>query len=291
MSFLKSRKDKKAGTKRGRKGDVDETSVIAAPDSILMNNTLNDDDLAFAPEPEAPCMSHSTPKTIKQRCTELQSKLCDTPIQPTKTPRTPKVVIVFPQRTPKSILKKSKKNLFEPKESELPDAKRMKIEIPPLECSNIVENPDDDLINLNDSRNEKIEPEDLPGLCSVNVQVPQKDSSWLTNLGLKMSDKEAISNNEKLNSQIIEAVNILARSQFSSMSGLQFPEKVPKYLTKENRWHVQQQSVMKQIPNDKSLACQIHYTGRDHWVVSLEMKRTVYLCLIVLGSIDRHVPL
>ena len=264
----RARKDKKAGTKRGRKGDVDETSVIAAPDSILMNNTLNDDDLAFAPEPEAPCMSHSTPKTIKQRCTELQSNLCDTPIQPTKTPRTPKVVIVSPQRTPKSILKKSKKNLFEPNESELPDAKRMKIEIPPLECSNIVENPDDDLINLNDSRNEKIEPEDLPDLCSVNVQVPQKGSSWLTNLGLKMSDKEAISNNEKLNSQIIEAVNILARSQFSSMSGLQLPEKVPKYLTKENRWHVQQQSVMNQIPNDKSLACQIHHTGRDHWVVS-----------------------
>ena len=55
---------------------------------------------------------------------------------------------------------------------------------------------------------------------------------------------------------------------FSSISGLQFPEKVPKYITKENRWHVQQNAVMSQIPNDKSLACQIHHTGRDHWVVS-----------------------
>ena len=64
--------------------------------------------------------------------------------------------------------------------------------------------------------------------------MPEKDYFWLPNLSLKMSDKEAISNNEKLNSQIIEAENILVRGQFSSMSGLQLPEKNPKYITKEN---------------------------------------------------------
>ena len=90
----------------------------------------------------------------------------------------------------------------------------------------------------------------------------------VTQSKLKMSDKEAISNNEKLNSKIIEAENILAIGQFSSISGLQLPEKHSKYITKENLWHVQQQSFMNQIPNDKSLSCQIHRTGRDHWVVS-----------------------
>ena len=41
-----------------------------------------------------------------------------------------KVVIVSPKRTPKSILKKSKKSLFETQDSEMPDAKRIKIEMP-----------------------------------------------------------------------------------------------------------------------------------------------------------------
>lgn len=289
----RARKDKKAGTKRGRKGDVDETNVIAAPDSILMSNTLNDDDLDFAIEPEVngTCMSHSPPKTIKQPCTEFQNNLCDTPIQPTKTPRTPKVVIVSPQPTPKSILKKSKKNLFEPHESELPDSKRKKIEIPPIDSCSIADNPDDNLINLNDSRIENIELDDLPDLCSKNSQEPKKDSFWLTSLGLTMSDKEAILNNEKLNSQIIEAVNILARGQFTSMSGLQLPEKVPKYITKENRWHVQQQSVMNQIPtinlSHVKFTIRVGITGLFH----SEMKQIVYFCLIVLDSIERHAPL
>ena len=57
-------------------------------------------------------------------------------------------------------------------------------------------------------------------------------------------------NNGKLKSQIIEAVNILAREQIPTMSGLQLPEKVPKYILKESRWHVQHQAVMNPIPND-----------------------------------------
>ena len=259
----RARKDKKAGTKRGRKGDVDETSVIAAPDSILMNDTLNDDYSAFAPE-NICSLSHSTPKIIKQRCTEFQSSSISSP----KTPKTPKVVIVSPKRTPKSILKKSKKNLFEPLETDVPDPKRTKLEIPLLECSNSADIPDNDLVNLSDSRNDNVNLEDLPDVSPKNTRDQQTGIFWLPNLGLKISDKEAILNNDKINSEIIEAVNTLARNQFSSISGLQLPEKVPKYITKENRWHVQQNAVMSQIPNDKSLACQIHHTGRDHWVVS-----------------------
>ena len=108
--------------KRGREGDVDETSVIAAPDSILVKHTLNDDDLAFASD-DICSLSNSTTKVLKQRCTEFQS----TSISSTKTP---KVVKVSPQRTYKSILKKSKKTMLEPLEQELPDPKRTKLEIP-----------------------------------------------------------------------------------------------------------------------------------------------------------------
>ena len=232
-------------------------------DSILMNDTLNDDYSAFAPE-NICSLSHSTPKIIKQRCTEFQSSSISSP----KTPKTPKVVIVSPKRTPKSILKKSKKNLFEPLETDVPDPKRTKLEIPLLECSNSAEIPDNDLVNLSDSRNDNVNLEDLPDVSPKNTRDQQTGIFWLPNLGLKISDKEAILNNDKINSEIIEAVNTLARNQFSSISGLQLPEKVPKYITKENRWHVQQNAVMSQIPNDKSLACQIHHTGRDHWVVS-----------------------
>ena len=102
------------------------------------------------------------------------------------------------------------------------------------------------------------------------MSVPQKtqdqrtDKKWLSNLGLKTSDNDANLNNDKISSQLIEAVNVLARKQFSAISGLQPPGKGYETITKENRWHVQQHAVMNQIPNDKSLACQIHHTSRDH---------------------------
>ena len=80
-----------------------------------------------------------------------------------------------PKRTPKSILKKSKKNLFEPLETDVPDPKRTKLEIPLLECSNSADIPDNDLVNLSDSRNDNVNLEDLPdggfGPCNeLNVR-------------------------------------------------------------------------------------------------------------------------
>ena len=75
----------------------------------------------------------------------------------------------------------------------------------------------------------------------------------MKSLGLTSKDKNAILNNGKLNSQIIETVNVLARKQFPMISSLQLPEKVPGYLPNERRWHVQKQTVMNSVPNDKSL--------------------------------------
>ena len=89
------RKDKKAGTKRGRKGDKDNISVIAAPDSILMNNTIQDDDLSFAHNPDDKAsLSHSTPKPVKIKFMDseendkaIPSNVPCTPIQAPKTPK------------------------------------------------------------------------------------------------------------------------------------------------------------------------------------------------------------
>ena len=96
--------------------------------------------------------------------------------------------------------------------------------------SDFEEKRDDNLINLNDFRNDNLKLEELPDVGIANTNASKTESLWLTNLGFKLSDKEAIFNNGKLNSQIIEAVNILAREQIPTMSGLQLPEKVPKYI-------------------------------------------------------------
>ena len=130
-----------------------------------------------------------------------------TPIQTPKTPKTSKVVTVSPKRTPKSILKKSKKSLFETQDSEMRDAKRIKTEMPSLQGSDFEEKRDDDLINLNGSRNDNLELEDLPDVSVANTNASETESLWLTNQGLKLSDKEAILNDGTLNSQIIEAVS------------------------------------------------------------------------------------
>ena len=76
------------------------------------------------------------------------------------------------------------------------------------ECSDST----DDLVSMNNNSRSDVGVDELP---DVTEQIEtQPNSLWLPNLGLTISDKEAILNNEALNSQIIEAVNILARNRF-----------------------------------------------------------------------------
>lgn len=59
----RARKDKKEGTKRGRKGDVEETKISAATDSILINKSILEENMSFALETDAKIiLTHSTPK-------------------------------------------------------------------------------------------------------------------------------------------------------------------------------------------------------------------------------------
>ena len=263
----RSRKDKKAGTKRGRKGDIDEPSIIAAPDSILINQTITEDS-----EPDENIgLSHSTPKHLDAKECNIDIsdhlKLPNTPIWSPKTPKTTKVVIISPSKhTPKSILKKSsKKTLFKNEDTESPKAKRTKLGLPVLTQTDVLDKDDEISIDFNESRNDIIE--NVPEVDSTHNS-QKTDTFWVKSLGLTSGDKQAIRSTGKLNSQIIEAANILARKQFPLISSLQLPEKVPRYIEKENRWHVQNQTVLNPIPNDNTLACQIHHTGRDHWVTT-----------------------
>ena len=268
----RARKDKKAGTKRGRKGDIENTSIIAAPDSMLMNDSMQENGLSFASDrDDKAVVCHSTPRSVKFLADPIEknksspSNINCTPIQ---QPKTPKVVTFSPMQTPRSILKKSKKSLFEGQDPDIPDAKRIKFEVPSQQAHDLIEICNDELINISHSRNDNLEFEELPDQWTEPTNTSKTESFWLNDLDLKLSDKQTILNNEKLNSQIIEAINIIARNQFPTISGLQLPEKVPRYIPKESRWHIQQQAVMNQIPNDQTLAGQIHHTGKDHWVVS-----------------------
>lgn len=55
----------------------------------------------------------------------------------------------------------------------------------------------------------------------------EKNDIWLPNLGLSMVDKDDLLNNKKLNSNHMEAAQILLRSQFGNdIAGLQLTEKV-----------------------------------------------------------------
>ena len=53
----------------------------------------------------------------------------------------------------------------------MPDAKRIKTEMPSSQGSDFEEKRDDDLINLNDSRNDNLELEELPdfGIANTNA--------------------------------------------------------------------------------------------------------------------------
>ena len=63
----RARKDKKAGKKSGRKGDLDETLINAAPDSLIVNKSALDKDLSFALNThDKMSLSHSTLHLFQQ---------------------------------------------------------------------------------------------------------------------------------------------------------------------------------------------------------------------------------
>ncbi|KAL4228313.1 hypothetical protein ACF0H5_013744 [Mactra antiquata] len=96
------------------------------------------------------------------------------------------------------------------------------------------------------------------------------DDIWIKNLHLSQKDKDDVIANKKLSSNHMEAVNILLRKQFGHLvNGLQLPERVPVFDESEHRWRIG--NVMSPANHP---CCQIHYTHRDHWVVSLSTSDT-----------------
>ena len=82
-------------------------SVIAAPDSMLMNDTMQDNGLLFASDyDDKAIVYHSTPRLVKfladpiEKDKSFSSNIRCTPIQ---QPKTSEVVTFPPKQTPRSI--------------------------------------------------------------------------------------------------------------------------------------------------------------------------------------------
>ena len=223
----RSKTDKKSGRKKPRIGDLDNTLIAPAPDSILahIEEQKSDDDFNFS-------LTESTPKHV---------------------PLTP--------RTPKSILKKraihsdSKKSLtFEPEQTE---KSVEKIEIPKMQP--VIEDLKID-VEMELSR-------------SFEQEKNETEHPWIPTLSLSLTDKYLLLHNKKLNSNHMEAVNIITRKQFPNIQSLQLTEKVPTFIKAEGRWHAG--TVMDPVT---APAGQILHTHSDHWVVSfLEKDNKIYV--------------
>ncbi len=79
----------------------------------------------------------------------------------------------------------------------------------------------------------------------------------------------------------MEAINILARQQFKNIKGLQSTEKVPKFIKDEERWNVN--CKMDNINMGPSV--QVHHTGKDHWVPSLQTRNGDIYLFDSLGNV------
>jgi hypothetical protein len=80
---------------------------------------------------------------------------------------------------------------------------------------------------------------------------------------MKISDKFDISYNKKLTDRVINYSQKLLNDQFSSVNGFQDCCYVPVQTDNEWRYSLRMRS---QVPP----ICQIHHTGRDHWITSVQ---------------------
>ncbi|KAL4223551.1 hypothetical protein ACF0H5_017021 [Mactra antiquata] len=151
--------------------------------------------------------------------------------------------------------------------------------------------------DLTQSKIPKLET-DLSTICEENelleleytrdVSNEELDDIWIPDLRLTMTDKNDLINNGKLNSNHMEAVNILLRKLVGgSINGLQLTEKVPYFNESSRRWVTKMP-----FESTTSPSCQIHHNHHDHWVASISYKNAIYL-LDSLGNdrpADRIIP-
>ncbi|MCG8048891.1 MAG: Ulp1 family isopeptidase [Candidatus Thiodiazotropha taylori] len=223
------RADKKSGRKKPRIGDLDNTIVNPASDSILLTTFTeehSDENPDLRPNVQ---FTESTPKNT------------------TKTPRTPKSILKGMQANSNDT-ESIKKNLrFDSHQTSHED------------------------LNIPETDNKLLDLE-MELSRSFGQDECTNKSVWVESLNLYSTEKEQLLNNKKLTSDHMEAINVLARRQFPNIQGFQLTEKVPKYVEKDRRWHAG--TVMDPV---NGLACQIHHTHADHWVISFIEDKNIYV--------------
>ncbi|XP_060607618.1 uncharacterized protein LOC132759787 [Ruditapes philippinarum] len=186
-----------------------------------------------------------------------------------KVNATPKSKIMTPKNS--AIRKNLKFDISTPKLDNTPTGKKLnkrKIEctdelsykLPKLEndLSVIKEESEINNYEIRDNSTESIE---------------QHIEYWDRDLGLTENDIIDLKNNKKLNSNHMEAVNIMLRQQtMGEIGGLQLTEKVPAFNELEKRWCCKFPLEPAQSP-----ACQIHHNHHDHWVASFNIDNQIHL--------------
>ena len=170
-----------------------------------------------------------------------------------------------PEQAKKILFQSTPNSMQSP--SEMPSNRKRKL--PFTLCTPIKLNKTNDLSKIEEIS--EISYSDISH--SMNPLLPF-NPLWIPNLHLTEDDRNILVNNGKLNSQHMEAVNILLKQKCSdTIGGFQLTEKVPVFDNANNKWttHIPFQ------PRANELCCQIHHNHNDHWVLSVKYKRTIYL--------------
>lgn len=207
--------DKKSGRKRPRIGDLDKSIICPAPDSVL-SKTLNESEIN-----EVSNLSYFTPKSKEKRTVtiinktstphyehikdkqsnDLPSPIEDIHLSPeTSTKQFSNNTPIIP-KTPKSILK-----LISGKSTNDHSPKKRKLAFKNCSAADFDTNSNDLINACNISRSSD--------LCDTVLL-------WKPDLFLTENDKFDLLNDKKINSNHVEAVNILLRKKFGKqISGL-----------------------------------------------------------------------
>ena len=274
----RKRQDKKAGRKRPRPCDIEDDNIIPAPDSKLTK--LSESVVCSTPNSAITHPVNLNPTSIND-------------ISEIGTPKKPK------SRSRLSLTKKRLSNIIEEKEdqtiaisnkesvtyddqastaesdvntSTTPKTRRSRLSLPKRNKTKVSEI----LVDLSDDR---------PSLCKpVDTKRYWMDNGKST---ISFQEKDDILKDKKLCGNTMCYVQDMLKKQFSRIGGMQDTGYAP--VLECNKWDYALR--MKPV---KAPAAQIHHTGEDHWVVSIQEEDNgeIYILDSLLGIIKRkgHLP-